>query len=526
MHALASRVFGRWPDSLRSLAICSVLVALLAAGQFTSGAYQSDFSAASDEPAHVVSGLMVREYIAHDLFENPLRFAENYYVHYPKVAIGHWPPLFYCAEAIWTLVFGASRATLLLLILLLDALLVLCVYRAAHDCAGAIPAFLAGLVTIGPPFLRKAAFTVEPDMMLALLAFLAVVVYGRRLEAKRPAFSLFLSILCAACVLTHGRGIVIAVMPLVATLLMNPKAFSVMHWFLIIAAFSAAVALAILTGQSHMISIAAVLENAALFPWRVGNALSWPVFLVAAVGAWWSVRNRIYRAVAMASLVLSLWILLTVLGSGVHSRYLIMIAPAIAVLFGTGVRFLWTFAASARVLRAIAAVGLSAITVVSWSRSVHRPDLGFHNFVNQGSMAAPESRISLVAGGSIFEGAYIAEMALHDLTPYHVTLRASKVLASSTWSELDYHLRMSGSPDVVAYLDSAHVGLLVVQRGYARPHMPQLLQAIASRGNEWMEIPGPARARVFRRNGPLPPGEPVIRIDMRDKLGRDLVPDE
>src|SRR5208283_5155063 len=119
MHALASQALWRraW---LQSLAICSVLVALLAAGQFTSGAYRSDFSATSDEPAHVVSSLMVREYLAHHLFENPLRFAENYYVHFPKVAIGHWPPLFYCAEAIWTLVFGASRATLLLLILLLD----------------------------------------------------------------------------------------------------------------------------------------------------------------------------------------------------------------------------------------------------------------------------------------------------------------------------------------------------------------------------------------------------------------------
>jgi 4-amino-4-deoxy-L-arabinose transferase-like glycosyltransferase len=281
---------------------------------------------------------MVREYIAHHLLENPLRFAENYYVHYPKVAIGHWPPLFYCAEAIWTLVFGASRATLLLLILLLDALLVLCVYRVARDCAGAIPAFLAGLVMIGPPFLRKAAFTVEPDMMLALLAFLATMVCGRRLEAKRPALSLFFILLCAACVLTHGRGIVIAFMPLVATLLMNPKAFSVRHWLLILAAFGAAIGLAILIGQSHLISIATVFENAALFPSRVGNALSWPVLLIAAVGAWWSVRNRTYRAVAMASLVLSLWILLTVLSSGVHSRYLIMIAPAIAVLFASGLR--------------------------------------------------------------------------------------------------------------------------------------------------------------------------------------------
>jgi hypothetical protein len=525
MHALVNQALWRraW---LQHLAIGSVLVALLAAGQFASGAYQSDFSAGSDEPAHVVSSLMVREYLAHHLFENPLRFAENYYIHFPKVAIGHWPPLFYCAEAVWTLALGASRATLLLLILLFDTLLALCVYRVVHDCAGAIPAFLAGLAMIAPPFLREAAFTVEPDMMLALLAFLAAMVYGKRFEAKRPAFSLLFIILCAACVLTHGRGVAVVLMPLVAILLTNPSVISVTRWLLIVAAFGAAVGLAILIGQSHTISIVTVFENAALFPWHLGKAMSWPVFLVAAVGAWWSVRNRVYPLVVMTSLVLSLWSLLIFLNSGVDSRYLIMIAPAIAVLFGTGLQVLWTFAASMRTLRAIAAVGLSAVTLVSWSRSVHKPDLGFHNFVSQGLMAAPESRISLVAGGSVFEGAYIAETALHDLTPYHVTLRASKALASSTWSQLNYHLRMSGPREVANYLDAAHAGLVVVQRGYARPHMPQLLDAIASERDQWTDIPGPAQAQVFRRTGPFPPGEPVIRIDMRDKLGRDLVLDE
>jgi hypothetical protein len=469
---------------------------------------------------------MVREYLAHHLFENPLRFAENYYVHFPKVAIGHWPPLFYFVEAVWTLVFGASRATLLLLILLFDALLVLCVFRVAHDHAGAIPAFLAGLAMIAPPFLREAAFTVEPDMMLALLAFLAAMVYGRRLEARRPALSLFFIILCVACVLTHGRGVAVALMPLVATLLMNSKAFSLMRWLLIVGAFGAAVALAVLIGQSHMISIAAVLENAAQLPWYVGKAMSWPVFLIAAAGAWWSVRNRVYPLVAMTALVMSLWILLMFLNSGVDSRYLIMVAPAIVVLFGTGLQVLWTYAARMRALRATAAVLLSVITLVSWSRSVHKPDLGFHNFVNEDLIAAPETRISLVAGGSAFEGAYIAEMALHDLTPYHVTLRASKVLASSTWSQLNYHLRMSSPGEVANYLDAAHIGLVVVQKGYVRPHMQQLLDAIASQRDPWTDIPGPGQARVFRRTGPLPPGKSVIRIDMRDKLGRDLVLDE
>ena len=52
-----------------------------------------------------MTGLMVRDYIAAGFPDSPFRFAENYYLHYPKVAIGHWPPVFYSIQAAWMLIF-------------------------------------------------------------------------------------------------------------------------------------------------------------------------------------------------------------------------------------------------------------------------------------------------------------------------------------------------------------------------------------------------------------------------------------
>src|SRR5580698_3052623 len=88
------------------------MLSLAVAMQIRSGAYTSDFAADPDEAPHVVSGLLIRDYPEGHLFENPLRYAENYYVHFPKVAIGHWPPMFHAVEGLWMLVFGRNKTSL------------------------------------------------------------------------------------------------------------------------------------------------------------------------------------------------------------------------------------------------------------------------------------------------------------------------------------------------------------------------------------------------------------------------------
>src|ERR1700680_1452483 len=82
------------------LAVPAILFLFLAiALQYAAGAYRAGFGAYPDEPAHYVTGLMVRDYILHAVGRPPMRFAENYYLHYPAVAFGHWPPVFYVIQA-------------------------------------------------------------------------------------------------------------------------------------------------------------------------------------------------------------------------------------------------------------------------------------------------------------------------------------------------------------------------------------------------------------------------------------------
>ena len=61
----------------------------------------------SDEPAHYVTGLLIHDYVVKKFPESPLSFAARYYLHYPKIALGVWPPFFHIVEAFWMMVFSA-----------------------------------------------------------------------------------------------------------------------------------------------------------------------------------------------------------------------------------------------------------------------------------------------------------------------------------------------------------------------------------------------------------------------------------
>jgi len=103
--------------------------------QIAGGAYAAEFNGDPDEAAHFVSGLMAHDYLAAIPLANPIVWAEQYYLHYPKVAIGHWPPGFYIVEALWWLIVSPSRGSALCLQAALAAIAGLVFYRLARTLA-------------------------------------------------------------------------------------------------------------------------------------------------------------------------------------------------------------------------------------------------------------------------------------------------------------------------------------------------------------------------------------------------------
>ena len=136
------------------------LAAVLLVLQALSGAYRGDFDANEDEAAHVVSSLMVHDYLVSGKMAHPWRFATDYYVHYPKVAILHWPPLFYSSEAMWMFATSRSRAGLLSFQAVLASTLVIGLFFWMRREHGLWISFVAALVMASNRTMMAAAVEV------------------------------------------------------------------------------------------------------------------------------------------------------------------------------------------------------------------------------------------------------------------------------------------------------------------------------------------------------------------------------
>ncbi len=199
---------------LEDAGLILLLAAIVLALQLYSGAYTSDFSADDDEAGHAVSSLMVHDYIVHGLRTNPMAYAQQFYIHYPKVAIGHWPPLFYAGEAGWMLLAGRNRLAMIAFEALLAIGLLVGVFWWVRRDLGIGPALLAAIALIVPEFMQTSIATVAPNLALAFLAFWAAAVLGRYLDFGKRRDAVLFVVFAIVAVGVHGRGAMVALLPL------------------------------------------------------------------------------------------------------------------------------------------------------------------------------------------------------------------------------------------------------------------------------------------------------------------------
>ncbi len=482
------------------LLLATAVVAL----QLRSGAYGSDLSS-PDEAAHFVSALLVRDYIAAGFPAPPMQFAQRFYLHYPKVAIGHWPPVFYASSALWMLLFGRSKAAMLAFMAALCAALCIGIYEFARRDCGEVAAFACALIFATAPLVRTAASTIMPDLPLGALMFAAAVAYGFYLELGRRKYALISGMLAALAVGTHGRGLIVLLVPALA-LWMTRARITPARIAVIAVVVTAVIGAPVLMRQSLPISVASIGANALLWAPRCGRALAWFVPALALLA---SVRivgqGQRGRWTAMAALVAANWIFFALVNPLWEPRYLMTAAPAVAVLGAAGWRYAanWSFG---KLRPAMAVLGCAAV-IVNAAPALRQPDLGYSSAL---ARLPRLDRVSLVAGDPLMEGAFVAAMALHDRRFEHVVLRGSKALARSTWAGADYRLTFSRPAEVRDFLDRMGVGTVVVQRAAARADVP-LLETAVTGDRRWREATGiVAGVRVFQRT--VPPERAPLRL--------------
>jgi hypothetical protein len=490
--------------------------------QVRGGAFRSEFSAHPDESAHYVTGLMVREYVAAGAPQPPLEFAQEYYVHYPKVAIGHWPPLFYVLQAAWTLLFSPSRVSVLLLMASLTTALATTLYVALRDEVGRLIGLTAALLLPALPLVQKASGMVMAEIPLALFCLWSALALGRYLDGGRVRDAVGFGLAAAAAIMTKGNGLALALVPPLAIALSGRWG-----WLTRPTLWSAGALAAVLCGPwylltAHMVPhtflgstptgehlrAATRLYGLALF--AAGGIGLVPFFALGLVERVARPRGRWGlpgKWAAAAALLLATFAFHCLMSSGREPRHMVMGLSAMMMLVAAGIEGAarwagagrahparWRLAAAALAVAAFAATGFSA-PAKGWS--------GFGAVVEQ--LLAPSGgnrAVFLVVSDSRGEGMFITEVARREPRPQRILLRSSKALYRSGWNGENYRPLYRSAAELLAFLDKG-VQVVVIDHSSdeaALAHHRLFVQTIRAYPDRWESLgrwPVQRAGRVF-----------------------------
>jgi len=497
-----------------------VVVALMAAVQWHGRGYDAEFGTLlSDEPAHYVNGLLVAEYLRHGLFESPLAFAQSFYLQYPKVTIGHWPPAFYLLAGAWMAAISASKISVLLLSALLTAMLTVLVAGIVGRRMGWIAGAVAGLAFALLPLVRDTTLSLMLDVWVGLLSLAATLCYVQYLNTRRWWPAMLFALFAAVAILSKGNGLELALVPPLA--LLASRQFDLLRqatfWL-------PALVVAVLCGPWTALTYKAT-QAGFFYTWGLDYflfALSRnSPFLLATIGpvglclvavavapllrsGWslWAIDRpeRHFRA-GMFSLFLAVFIFQVVVPASVETRYLIPALPPLVLLIAAGLQDVLHWGSRVAAPNRASAIGLLGASllvlgiiapdVLALRHWPAKPLLGMVPAAQEIVARLPPDRLALVLVGSggEGEGSFVAEIALQDPSRHIVVARGLNMLASGDFGGRDYRTRFESAAAVADFVNAAAVQFVVIDtsaRSLQWRHMHQLIEAVSIAG--WTRI--------------------------------------
>jgi len=444
-------------------------IAIALQGRMAAGLLASDL-AAPDPPAHFTTGVMVHDYLRYALGSNPLAFAQSFYVRFPKVAMGQWPPVYFAVQAAWYMVFPISPASARILSAAIALTMAALIFLRLRRSCGSLAASAAAAVFLSFQRIQLAAWEVMSDLLTGLFVLLAVLSLSTFLEEPRRRRSAwYFALWSSAALLTKGSAFALAPFALLAPLLAwRPRCFGfIWYWVSGIACAIASAPFYILVAR---MGFGYSLKPPAIGPdpnfsklvyltrlWSTAPALVWAL---AAVGFAIAVHHRWRGAndesATTDALLAGTWILAQVLSLMAFSVtqearvFIPALAPA-AILLGYCVHRIQRALRHRPVfaMAAPAVLGLLCIATCG-AAPVLRID-GYQAAVDS-IPYRPEGCLMLASGDAPGQGAIIAERLAHD--PWHsgIVLEASRVLVEASWFGNHYRPLFGDADEVRKYL--------------------------------------------------------------------------
>ncbi|MDB6137169.1 MAG: hypothetical protein JWO94_241 [Verrucomicrobiaceae bacterium] len=502
---MVSEAPSRLSSPLRWLLCWLAFLAIVLSLQAWHGAYRCDLGGDPDEAAHAVTSLMVRDYMAHGLGQNPKHFADAYYARFPKVALGHYPPGFYVVAGLWLLPF-ASIGSLLVLHAVLIATLGILTTWCALRCLPCGLAVATGLLLCLSAPITKIAVLVMSDVLVAIACLISAIAFASYLDKPRVAAALAFGFAAAFAILTKGSGWMLALLPPLAiaftgrwSLLLKPSLWVAPVPVIVLALPWQLYSYGMTEGGMSGLTPMQHFQTALPFYFDAAvDSFGIPVLLLLICGLTWeacqAMRGRRQNATLAASLwalFLTGWMIALTIPAGTSSRYFIPItSPMILFALWAGWRGAqhWLssrLAAWAAVLTvgASLAVGLSHKTL---AKDAH----GFHESVR---LIAQAPGATLVCADARGEGALVADAAFNPVlqsSAGFAMLRATKELSSQDWIGRGYVLAFQDDEAIREHLKKRNVRWVLLDDSvtgiYRQPHFDQLKHALQSPDSGWL----------------------------------------
>lgn len=503
-------------------------------------AYTSGFSG-SDEPAHFLNAYLISTYIESWLGTNPLKFASDFYIHYPKITIGHWPPAYYGMVGLLFWVIPATVQTAFLINLLITALPAAGVAIALGRLSGTRSALIGASVYSFTPLAWEGQVFFMLDQALAACCIAATLAWLWFAAAPGWKRAIIFSLLCAFAVLLKGNGWLLLFMPLyyilLATrydLLTRPylygaalaAAILVVPWYFATAGISAD-GFNYKAGWSY--AVMAFNTNMGSFRSNLG-LLSFALVLIAVIvefrarhldGVRWGYIS------ACASLILSTLTLQSLVPADIVDRYIAPALPAVLVLAIIGLNHCYQFIKANGHSFAASVVGVTLLVSMFAPGFTHlverrpKPDYRMAAVAEiQKNYSTPG--IWLIDGTSNAEGAFIAEMAIRDKSLSTYVVRASKLFADSNFMGSKYQLRFRTEGELLREIERLGIRNIVIARysnQSAFPHSEQLLHALEQSTSSFKKIASfahrenPGITEVYESSTTVVPNFEAVRKD-------------
>lgn len=479
-----------------------------------------------DEPSHFMTGLMIRDYAARAFPSNPIRFAKQYYLHYPKVAFGSWPPLLHLFLAAWLLVLPATRQSALLYMDTLTALLAVVSVWLARRRLPWLPALAVGAAVWLSALVQRLDQVVQADLQYGLFSVLAMALFALWLERPGVWRAAGFGLAVFAAVMTKNNALFLALSVPAAVLL--TRSWRLVRrpeiWLAVVPAAAAVAVWQYLTLPFVRNNLSGeATPGLALWPYLGHFArLGWPGLLPFAL---WAVYRRVwipFRRKGAEPLDAALFGLLTapllfhcLLPHDVNQRYLLPSLPALAIFAAVGFLDL----ASTRRLAAVAPpVKLAGAALLLLAGVFAKPEpplppSGMAEVAARLVTEYPAGQYPAVLVESSFggEATLIAETAVREPRPGHWLLRGLKILRRKTGTANRQTAVVNEDPaSMLDYLKSLPVSLLIVsdedaEQAPDRAYVARMMRLEPALFRPVMTLPFgaglPGTIRVYRMGG-------------------------